>query len=262
MKIMINQEAIDFTLESESTCGEVVDQLQNWLKDQDFYINQIQLDNQEYLLYDRKSWQEKSLEELEQLNLNVIDGKQQQLLDLLTLKEYFILFTEAIEQNNPKKIKELTREYSYVKNNISQLLKLNPFIIQAQLFNPMEESGILQGLPTPSSKDDLLQRFKDIINILEGRREEILNPREEGIKTANTLIAMKERLSQIPMLLQENKDREALDLIIVLTELLSRIFRIMGTLSQDQDSQELQIFTHSLKEILKELSQAMEQQDT
>jgi hypothetical protein len=109
---------------------------------------------------------------------------------------------------------------------------MNSYVFDSTLNELMAQSGILTGKPIISKKDELSREWDQIRTLIQGRIGEISTPESESIKTINTLKRLIPRLEEMGILFQSGKDKEALDLIIVLSELFSKSLRILSTLSE------------------------------
>ena len=56
MQILLNEEPLDFVLESERHLGEVVDAMAQWLGDQGYEITGVDVDSRELPVHERESW--------------------------------------------------------------------------------------------------------------------------------------------------------------------------------------------------------------
>lgn len=263
MEIGINGETIDFALEKETLIGEVISALKKWAHEQNSCISALFLDKKEIYLHQEETWQSIPLDEVDRIDIQLISGEEQIIQDLEVLSNYFSLYERALKAKNKEMLMELAGEYPFVKDNASELLLINPFLLERHLFHPMEESGLLDGAPQDSFIPLLLEEWASFRVMIKGRILELADPWKEGSRVATSLLQMKDELTQVPLLFQQGKDSEALDRIIILAELLSKFYRVLSTKQKELENHErLREFSHSLKEILAELSQALENQDT
>ena len=59
MKIVLNNEEIDFTLEDEKTLGDVLSGIEKWIQKSGFNITSIRANGKTLLLEEEKDWREK-----------------------------------------------------------------------------------------------------------------------------------------------------------------------------------------------------------
>lgn len=263
MKIIVNKEIIDFTLENEETVGQVFDHINEWLGEQDFFVTELWLNEDEVFLHQRQDWEDRDVDSIDSLKILALTRKEQMLKDLDTLGHYFRMYIQALTDRNEDLLKDLAREYPYIKANLPHILQLDEYLFDSQLNNLMINSGVLEGQIDDTDVDNLIVEWQNILTLLERRRGEFIEPWEEGRRTSETLVAMKPQLSEVSLLFQEGKDRQALDLIIVLSELLSRLFRILGQLEGLRNEKpELQEYVDTFRDILLELSEAIKNDDT
>jgi len=263
LKIIVNKEIIDFSLENEKTVGQVFDHIKKWLEEQSFYITELWLNEEEAFLHQRQNWEERDVSTIESLKIHALTKKEQMLKDLETLGHYFRMYIQALTDKNESLLRDLAREYPYIKANLPHILQLDEYLFDSQLNSLMENSGVLDGKIDNTDVENLIVEWQNILTLLERRRAEFVEPWEEGRRTAQTLVAMKPQLSEVSLLFQEGKDRQALELIIVLTELFSRLFRILGQLEGLRaENPELQEYVDTFRDILLELTEAIKNDDT
>lgn len=263
MKIQINSEDLDFTLDREESCLDVIDSLSTWLEGQDFFISEISLDGMEFFVQNRDKLQEISVDSVSQLSILALDSNHMCLKDLETVISYFELYERALKENNKEVMVDLGSQYDSIRSNLPSLLKMNNYVFDSNLNKIMDQSGILTGAPLPHLSEDLLIEWSNLHTLLLGRIGEISTPSQEGIKTVKTLNRLIPRLEDVSILFQSGKDKEAFDIIIVLSELLSKSIRILASLSEKNSTISLpENFMNDLNVILKELAGAIDTGDT
>jgi len=263
VNILINGEALDFTLEKEKTAGEVLNHIEDWLNSSDLFISEIFINQEEVYLHQKQDWLNLALEKIKTMDITALNPLEQRIKDLEILHNYFSLYIQALSENNEAILTGLSEEFDAIKESLPTALQLDPYVFDKQLFNLMEQSGLLSGNFNEEFRNPLLQEWQNTLQLLKGRLSELVDPLTEGKRTAETLINMKESLEEIPLLFQQGQDKKALDLIIVLSELLSRIFRIFSRLGDKiLLKDKLKEYVDSMSEILRELSDAIQNQDT
>ncbi|MDC7224030.1 MAG: hypothetical protein PQJ60_09840 [Spirochaetales bacterium] len=263
MNILINNEKIDFTLDGEKNCLDVVNGLSDWLESQEFFISEISLDGKEYFLQNKEILKEQNIENITSLEVTALDRTQVMLKDLGTVKSYFELYFRALEENNRSVMEDLGNQYQSIRNNLPQLLMMNGYVFDTTLNQLMDESGVLSGAPGEESREKLKQEWANVDTLIMGRMGELSQPVTEGLKTAATLNRLVPRIEEVSVLFQSGKDREALDIIIVLTELLAKSVRILTGLSEKGKELALpEDFISGLNGILSELAEAIDSGDT
>ena len=263
MKILINNDIIDFTLDLEKNCLEVVEGLSSWLDGQDYFISELFLDGKEYYINKSEDLKKISVESVKELSIIVLNKNQMILDNLETVSSYFKLYQRALNENNKEVMIDLGDQYNSIKKNLPTLLLMNEYVFDSTLNELMNNSGVLSGSPEIKEEGNLLKEWHHIQTLISGRVGELTTPEKEGTKTVLTLKKLTPKLEEVSTLFQSGKDKEALDIIIVLSELLSKSLRILSALTEKGLSFNLpQGFMDELNGILRELGDAIESGDT
>ncbi len=263
MNILINKEKIDFTLDGEENCLDVFNGLSSWLESQEYFISEISLDGKEFFLQNKESLKNYDIHNISCLEVTALDRSQLLERDLETVLSYFDLYSRALRENNGEVMKDLGSQYDNIRKNLPALLMMDDYVFDTTLNSLMDDSGILVGTPRGSDRDALLREWGSVEALVSGRLGELIHPLEEGKKTSETLKRLIPRIEDVSVLFQSGKDKEALDIIIVLTELLAKSIRILTTLSErDADLSLPQDFLSELNGILAELADAISSGDT
>ncbi|MBN2625426.1 MAG: hypothetical protein JXA95_02080 [Spirochaetales bacterium] len=263
MNILINNENIDFTLDKERNALDVYRGIAAWLESQDYYISEISLDGREIFIQNKETLKDYAVDSISRLEITALDRLQLTFRDLDTVRSYFRLYAQALKENNVAVMEDLGNQYSHIRTSLPELLMMNDYVFDTTLNRLMDDSGILKGAPAPGKIEEVLNEWSRIETLIEGRMGEISRPADEGLKTSLTLKRLIPRIEEVSLLFQSGKDREALDIIIVLTELLSKSVRILSQLSDKGTELNLPSgFIDGLNSILSELAEAIDSGDT
>ncbi|MDC7219630.1 MAG: hypothetical protein PQJ59_06795 [Spirochaetales bacterium] len=263
MNILINNEKIDFSLDGERNCLDIYSGLAAWLETQEYYISEISLDGKEIFLQNKEILKDYEIGSITKMEITALDRIQTMVKDLGTVRSYFDLYNQALDGMNRDVMIDLGSQYGHIRNNLPQLLMMNGYVFDTTLNKLMDDSGILEGDVSGENKAALKQEWANVDALIQGRMGELTQPVQEGLKTAATLNRLIPRIEEVSVLFQSNKDKEALDIIIVLSELLSKSVRILTGLSEA--GQELSLpeeFIPELNSILSELAEAIDTGDT
>ena len=115
MKILINNDIIDFTLDLEKNCLEVVEGLSSWLDGQDYFISELFLDGKEYYINKSEDLKKISVESVKELSIIVLNKNQMILDNLETVSSYFKLYQRALNENNKEVMIDLGDQYNSIK---------------------------------------------------------------------------------------------------------------------------------------------------
>ena len=266
MEILVNREPLDFTLEKESSVGEVVDGLAQWLGEGQFAITSLDVNTATYAIHDRSAWADISLDEVERLSVEAMPLTQVDHATLVALDQYFSLLVECLTRRNAEPLPELAEELPYVRRRIAQFVPslANPDGSVDLLHDPALETG---ALPSPERGEELMGQIRNIRAILETREREYRQPVAELGFTLGQLRAMAEQLVEVPVQLQTGHEADAMQTVVTLTELLGRVVRLVplveGSNAQPElDMARVRAFAEELAPHLAELKEAFEAQDS
>jgi hypothetical protein len=264
MEILVNREPLDYQLESETSLGEVVDGVQEWLNDGKFTITSLDVNDEAYPIHDRQSWQDIDLDAVERLEIEAIPLSDAKQTTLIALIEFLDILDDILRLRQEERLREVVVELPYVREQIAAII---PTYVDSQtgvLFNAQLNSG---ALPEESVVASLHNELTDLKTLLLSRAKELVYPLRELAVTLGTLRSFASNLEEVPVLLQTGKDTEAMQMVITLTELLSRVYRVAPLAEQadgaDQlDLRGLRALLGELAPQLRELEEAFKVKDT
>lgn len=261
MEIKIDKEPIDYTLESETTLGEVVRGIENWLDNAGMLIGSMRIDDRELSVRNRDEWKSLPLETITELDVKTMMVYEAIYEELQTVELYVQKLTEAVLANDSPKIKELKADFSIVGNYIDKLLKTSNSDQMEELLEKEDEQ----------SRKTVVQFLDSIHLLITERIREIEEPIEELRRLTALLEKTNNDLREVSLLLQTGKDKEAMDLVITFTELSQKLLRILQLGKQRKviDSASLTVngtditgFYNELNSFFSELQEAFESKDS
>ncbi|MFP4113344.1 MAG: hypothetical protein ACOC2Y_04370 [Spirochaetota bacterium] len=266
MEILVNHEPLDFKLENESSVGEIVDGLAHWLSAGRFAITAIDVNATSYALHDRESWADIQIDDVDRLAVEALPLTDVDHATLVALEEYFSILAECLETRNELPLGELVRELPYVRARLTQFFPA--------LASEDGETSVLlddrleQGkMPHPENARSLSAEVNDIRTIIRSREREYREPARELALTLGHLSATRPALIEVPVQLQTGKEQEAMQTVVTLTELLTRVVRLVPLVERSEDDADINVegvrrFAEELLPHLIELKDALEIQDT
>ncbi len=232
VEININNEKIDFTLENEKTLGEVVSGVKDWLYNSGYYITKIEQDDNEILLSEKDNWNKIGLNKISNLNFEIKTQSEILLSKLTTINEYIKILLKSLEKNNINLFNELMIEYPYIKEGLLNLITKKDFGID--FINIETISVMLKEIE--KSNNENKAKLESILTklsiILSGRIKEISHPIIELSSTVKLLRHSIKEITDISVLLQTGKDRQAMEFILHFTELSQKMIRIYPYLKE------------------------------
>jgi hypothetical protein len=266
MEILVNREPLDFKLENESSVGEVIDGLADWLNTGRFAITSLDVDATSYAIHDRESWQDIDIDEVDQLSVEALPLNDVDHATLVALDEYFSILAECLQTGNEAPLAELGQELPFVRTRIAQFFPgLAAYDQSASLVSdPALEEG---RMPSHEAVERILQEIRDIRTILQSREQEYREPARELALTLGQLSATASKLVEVPVQLQTGSEGSAMQTVITLTELLARVVRLIPLVEASEETAGIDVpgtrrFAEDLAPYLSELKEAFEIQDT
>ncbi len=268
MEIRINEQKIDFSLEEEKTLGDVLIGIRSWLGDSGFLISSIEKDGKSLDLYNSIAWESTGVDETESLDLTILSGPEQYVVNLHTVYQYIDLLQRSIASGNGEILRQLNEEHGFVVGNLDALLGAEGY--GARLQSLLQASGVEKGDMKPQVQQ-LLAFCKNLSIILEGRIREVTHPFEELKNAAAGLNSLVPQLMEVPVLLQTGKDETAMGFIIEFTEFSDKLIRINHILREQKlldisditvEEQRFDAFYEEFNGILRELLEAFDSQDS
>ncbi|MFO7729591.1 MAG: hypothetical protein R6V86_02390 [Spirochaetia bacterium] len=271
MRISINEQAIDFSLENEKTLGEVIDGIHTWLEDSGYQIFSLEYDGNTIVPSGEEDdkWKLQPVDQMQNLDITVLSATEQYGQDLHTLYQYLSLLQRALASDNRELIKDLKNELPYIVANIDRILGSHSEYGHV-LEKLVEGSGIKEGEIKPAVQQ-LSTYLNNLLIILQSRINEVTQPLTEIRSTAEGLRALIPQLMDVSVYLQTGKDKQAMNSIIEFTEIsekLIRLYRILQNqgitdLSKTRfNEQDFTTFYSELNEIFNELEDAFNSKDS
>ena len=266
MEILVNREPLDFSLEHESSVGEVIDGLADWLGSGRFAITSLDVDATTYAIHDRQSWQDIELESVRELCVEALPLDDVDQATIVALDEYLSLLAECLERRDPMPLPELAEELPHVRARLAQFfpsLRDENGAVPA-LMNPSLESATM---PQPETAEAILEEIADVRALLQSLAREYHAPGRELALTLGQLSTFSPALVEVPVQLQTGRRDAAMHTIIRLTELLARVVRLIPRVEANTDAGGIDVrgarrFAEATAPHLAELKDAFEIQDT
>ena len=267
MQIRVNQQNLDFTLELEKTVGEVYRELSQWLDTSGYVITRVLGDDREYNLDHKAGWEGTPLNDVSVLEVTAQSPVESMLSMYNVLFDYLELLEGTVRNDDREGIQDVIREYENIHSSLEQLFGKDVALLDAAL----RESGLTGESINPDYIPQLLTVIAQLKTILHDRIRELNEPVREIVTAARLLKSTIGDITDVSVLLQTGKDREAMGVVITFSELAQKITRLYPILKNtgSMNFSELTVnsvsfedFYLSLNEILHELIEAFEAKDS
>jgi hypothetical protein len=224
MEILVNQEPIDFQLEDESSLGDVMDGLLEWLRAGQFTVTTVDVDDHEMIIAERSQWQDRNLHDVDRISVQAMPVSELESATIATLSQYMRLLQERLDSGDQTTVSDLLQEMPSVAPRLTRLfpeLAVGDPATQA-LFTAREA-------PDPNTQShQLITRAASRLSVLlTGRLREHLDSDQEMATTLGRLVRLAEELRDVPVALQTGDEKRAMDTVIRLTELVSKALRLL-----------------------------------
>ena len=270
MEIKINEEKINYELENEKSLGEIINVIQNWIYGSGFVIASVTLDNREVKIDEKSDWQNISIEDIRTLSIKINHVSELRAANLKTVSRYLGMLSKAIISSDKKMYRELLTGFPFMLESLASNYILNK--------NTDSLGKVIRETPVDDmmnlhedKKKQITQLLSRIIDNTEDALHEIQYPEEALRSITDKLHTSAEEISEVSVLLQSGKDKQAMDYVVKFSDLTQRFFRIITALGdlgkiqlnsikiQGKKSSE---FYHELNDILNQLLDAFHVQDS
>lgn len=229
MRILVNEQELDVTLQNEQTVGDIFGQLERWLADSGMSISRIEMDDNDISGIAREDWESKPLDDVQQIQLEAALPADRDPQSLVTLIEYFELLARNLEQRNRSGLRDVLGEFPYIRGSADRVLRLTGSSVA--ILEPVEE--LIQtvertdgGTLSESVCEHALKQTNSVLSHLQSRLSEIMRPEQELRVTASLLSEQLPGVSEVAILLQQGQDEEAMGRIARFSELVSKYTRL------------------------------------
>ncbi|TFG65288.1 MAG: hypothetical protein E4H36_00460 [Spirochaetales bacterium] len=276
MRILVNDREVDVTLEQEKTLGEVVVGMAGWLEDSGYVITSLVKDGVTLGLPEKSSWEGLNIEEVGNLNIYSKLYWEAELDDYLQILDFLNRLHNGVSREKQDYLEDSLAEERQAYLAVNRIASPSSEIVESPdntvLFTLTAElAGMMQEPGSKGKKDQLLNLIHMYIIIINERIQEIHHPLEEFTALADLIMKTVDRINDVSILLQTGKDREAMESIILFTELSQKIIRLYPLLIQKQllspedaviEGRPLTDFYTDLNTVLGEMLEAFQSQDS
>lgn len=231
MEIRLNRETLDVTLEKEQVLADVIDELFRLIQEAGFHIIKIEHNGKELSKAEKDSWGRLPVADIG--TIEVSTGTPRELLfeHLDTVRQFLSTVKMAYEKKNTTLLADLAKDYPSVRNSIDSLISSNRKIptdrpLADLIDDQVTAYRVFSPEPVYENSGGFSARIESVMAVLSERMREVSAPAEELKKTAEALKAGLSNISDVSVLLQTGKDREAMGSVLTFIELVSKIIRL------------------------------------
>ncbi|QEN05752.1 hypothetical protein EW093_13910 [Thiospirochaeta perfilievii] len=265
MTLTIDKNNIDFSLENEKYLNEVISNISSWLSKNQLIVEKLYIDNEDYSNRDLNV----KIDDIRSIEIETLSFTELNINNISWIKYFFQRLTLALDNWDREILLQVNDEIPFVLNHLPNILSLdnktpeygkNEIILELlnryNYLNCKEESV---------DKESINDIFEDIILLLNERLREFSNPKEELITSIKVLVSLKPDLESVAIYLQAGNEEKAAKVMNTFTHILHKVLRILNFNINNvkvTNGNDLNEFTDGLDDILNELLDGYESQDT
>jgi hypothetical protein len=228
VEIYINEEKIDFTLENEKNLGQVIESIENWLKNSELVITSLKHDDRELSFENREQWSGMGIDSVTRLSITVRTPSELHIATCENVLTFFTLLARAMDEHNETLARELSSGFPFVIESLRLVFDYhNIYPVGSDILDierigkSISQEGI-DAVTSPESRktiDRLVEKTTLLLN-------ELTYPIESLRSIMKQLEASIAEISEVSILLQTGKDKKAFDTIVRFSELFQSLLRI------------------------------------
>lgn len=273
MEIKINDQPLEVTLEQEKTLGEVISGLDRWLESSNMVVCSAHSDTERSGrdLLSSHDWESLPIEKLGVLNVIVKHADELLRANLHTVGEFLAFFDDSLCAGDPARIGELITGIPYLVESVQRQFSPDLQSDLVRLNQLLANTSAEKIVAWPRQIRDEALRLISVLRERTARRlRELEKPEEVLRELAAELAEHSESLSDVSILLQTGRDREAMETVIRFSDLSGRLARIIAYIRAGKNSGELpapeqsslEYFYRDLNTVLEELVEAFHCHDS
>jgi hypothetical protein len=244
MKLVINQNPVEMTLEDERTVRDLLDSLEKWAHQQGQVVIGALVDGRVATAESEAI----GLDRVGLVELETVAQDKQLGARLGIVAEYLILASRAVSTANIPLLNDLHSEFGPIRESLNGL----------GLWNAAERADLEKPWNTETVKN-VLQRLS--ARVLE-RQEMLVAPRLPLSRTLGVLATQLQGLDTLPLLWQRGQDKLAVEKVLGLVTVLEELDRIAPLALESAGNSFSWIdFRNSVQPFLAEVRQALETED-
>lgn len=228
MNIILDGKNLDFSLENEKNCFEIINSIEKWLESNNFFILNLKIDGKNQVI--DNSLEKIKTDNVKEISISTVTDSAIKCADLTEIENYFFNLIAIIEENKREEKEKNDAVLSHLEQ-YSEIKKLLEFAID-KIYN----SNSLGYIETMVAKKDFInddyegikEFAKNIIIIAQKRKNEILFTQEEIKNEKKFFETFQEEISTISVLLQTGKDKEAMEKVIKFIDFSKKMFRLIS----------------------------------
>ena len=266
MKISVNSTPLDVTFEKEKYLEEILPQIDNWLSESKMYLKELLIDGKHARIDLPEKWGKREIESVKELDIIAVSHLEKYVEDLQVIYQYISMLDKAAETGNITLCRDLLKDREIIAGSLDYFFSQGEEKLYSKQFLELTESE-------DSLKNTELKELLDKTSfLLQKKVQEVTTPVKTLTTTAAALRELIPGISDVSILLQTGKDKEAFNAVLAFIELSQTIVRVLAILKEDINSpdfssitsgdENLNSFYTGFNKVLKELAEAFDSSDT
>ena len=207
-----------------------------------------------------EEWRLRPVRDITSIAIEAVSVREGRIRQLETARDYFILMHNAAMNEDNESLSEISAGFDDLKRILPHLLSEGSKpVIMPHIELSLDAAGFPAGNKNPLDFKSIAVESEHMMRLLEGRRKETSSPVNEAMSIAAALAGMSDQLDDVAVHLQTGKDKQAMETIIYLTELLQALMRALSWCPGDGGMEEI---IADINTILSELEEALKASDT
>jgi len=226
VEIKINDVPIDYSLENETTVGDVYAGIESWLRGNGHRILDILLDGTS-VTDDVRARTTQPISDVSTLEFRVESLRQKDIDDLETIRTYLGLLQRVLRSGSTEQMAPVLEELPYVLGGLRRLAPDLAGPLEEPLPGPVDDAAAHAAAFTDISREGVATRAEELDRLLEQRQRELIDPDHEMRSVITVLTGLTDRLESVPVMLQSGAEKDALTTIGTFSETVSTFIRIL-----------------------------------
>jgi len=268
MRLLINGEEVSYALENEKTLGEVVRGVQEWLNASGFLVTDLATDTRNLLESPAQEWSPQPVALTKELAVKAAHTGDMRIEHWSTVHAWLGMLADELAAPGaapraPGDLDVLGELVAGLPETLESF-KANPFLPPGSDL-PARFAALLAGVPADAIRQwpaEKTAQAAAMIGELRARVESRLaaahQPREAAAKCVATLRGLLGGLSEVSVMLQTGRDRQAMDIVIGFTDAAQALIDLLPFLPPDAERGRL---VSELTPVLRDLTKAFDTRD-
>ncbi|HUZ16779.1 MAG TPA: hypothetical protein VMV68_00210 [Spirochaetia bacterium] len=231
MRITVNGEQIQYSLEHERNLQEVLIGIRDWLSSSGALLMEARADGVEVRLSSTQELAKTPIAGISELSITARPAIEVDQEDLEAIREFFQITKRSVELGDAEAAKGVLSNFDAVRNNLERVLDRHGISRELAPVETLDALIVGSGLQASgkietSSRGELVRLIDALTSELDLRLQEFANPRSELRSAAGDLVKSIDELSDVSVMLQTGRDADAMQVVVRFTELSSRLVRL------------------------------------